>query len=75
LAMIVQDVQRFQSVPYNLHPVPEIQKYLTHVIENAKSTSDLHDLYRRSLILEPRQASDAAPPDTKSGLLGWATRS
>ncbi|KAG9003226.1 hypothetical protein FRB95_007270 [Tulasnella sp. JGI-2019a] len=74
LARIVQDVQRFQSMPYNLQPVPEIQRYLTHVIEKGKSTGDLQDLYRRSLVLEPRQASDAVPPDSRSGLLGWATR-
>ncbi|KAG8886253.1 hypothetical protein FRB97_006257 [Tulasnella sp. 331] len=74
LARIVQDVQRFQSTPYSLQPVPEIQKYLSHVIEKGKNTGDLHDLYRRSLVLEPRQASDAVPPDSKSGLLGWATR-
>ncbi|KAG9041746.1 hypothetical protein FS837_011814 [Tulasnella sp. UAMH 9824] len=74
LARIVQDVQRFQTMPYNLQPVPEIQKYLSNVIEKSKNTGDLQDLYRRSLVLEPRQASDAAPPDSKSGLLGWASR-
>lgn len=74
LARIVQDVQRFQTMPYNLQPVPEIQRYLSNVIEKSKNTGDLQDLYRRSLVLEPRQASDAAPPDSKSGLLGWASR-
>ncbi|KAG8898241.1 hypothetical protein FRB99_007580, partial [Tulasnella sp. 403] len=74
LARIVQDVQRFQLVPYNLQPVPEIQQFLSRFIDTTKSTGDLQDLYRRSLILEPRQASDTAPPDTKTGLLGWATR-
>ncbi|KAG9018074.1 hypothetical protein FRB90_012370 [Tulasnella sp. 427] len=74
LARIVQDVQRFQTMPYNLQAVPEIQKYLNNVIEKSKNTGDLQDLYRRSLVLEPRQASDAAPPDSKSGLLGWASR-
>ncbi|KAG8943034.1 hypothetical protein FRC04_003245 [Tulasnella sp. 424] len=74
LARIVQDVQRFQTMPYNLQAVPEIQKYLSNVIEKSKNTGDLQDLYRRSLVLEPRQASDTAPPDSKSGLLGWASR-
>ncbi|KAG8957398.1 hypothetical protein FRC03_010193 [Tulasnella sp. 419] len=70
-------MQRFQSRPYLLASVPEIQRFLTQAIENAKNTGDLQDLYRRSLVIEPRQASDSAPPDSKSGKsdwLNWASR-
>ncbi|KAJ3520296.1 hypothetical protein NMY22_g12819 [Coprinellus aureogranulatus] len=52
LAGIVQDMQRFQC-RYNLEPVPEVQHYLTVVFEATRNHSDLQDLYRRSLLLEP----------------------
>jgi len=81
LARIVQDMQRFQS-PYPLLEIPEVQKYLHHVFAGANGTGDLQDLYRRSLLVEPRQPTDqnAGPPtvgDVKSGksdLFAWASR-
>ncbi|GLB38406.1 putative guanine nucleotide exchange factor for Ras-like GTPases; N-terminal motif containing protein [Lyophyllum shimeji] len=75
LARIVQDMQRFQ-VPYNLKAIPEVQEYLNVAFENSRHHGDLQDLYRRSLLVEPRQPADAAPAagDMRQ-LFNWATRS
>ncbi|KAF8510357.1 ras guanine nucleotide exchange factor domain-containing protein [Hysterangium stoloniferum] len=59
LARIVQDMQRFQ-VQYNLKEIPEVQQYLMGQFEQAKNAGDLHDLYRRSLLVEPRRPADAS---------------
>ncbi|KZP33472.1 ras GEF [Athelia psychrophila] len=76
LARIVQDMQRFQ-VPYNLKAISEVQEYLRGAFENAKHHGDLQDLYRRSLLVEPKQSADApGPPATDMRqLFSWATRS
>ncbi|KAF8635803.1 hypothetical protein AX15_000010 [Amanita polypyramis BW_CC] len=75
LARIVQDMQRFQ-VPYNLKAIPEVQEYLNLCFENAKKHGDLQDLYRRSLLVEPKQPVDSQQPlgDMRQ-LFSWATRS
>ncbi|KAG1751178.1 ras guanine nucleotide exchange factor domain-containing protein [Suillus lakei] len=73
LARIVQDMQRFQ-VPYNLKKIPEVQEYLQMAFENSKHHGDLQDLYRRSLLVEPKQPADAPPSDMRQ-LFNWATRS
>ncbi|KAG8762081.1 hypothetical protein FRC11_011294 [Ceratobasidium sp. 423] len=78
LAAIAEDVQRFQT-PYNLIEIPEVQKYLEYAFEKVKkSGNDLHDLYRRSLLVEPRQPTDSLETKTNSikssELFGWASR-
>ncbi|KAG8743328.1 hypothetical protein FRC10_012207 [Ceratobasidium sp. 414] len=78
LAAIADDVKRFQ-LSYNLIEIPEVQKYLEFSFENAKkSGNDLHDLYRRSLLVEPRQPADNLESKTgtlkSSELFGWASR-
>ncbi|KAK7469399.1 Ras guanine nucleotide exchange factor bud5 [Stygiomarasmius scandens] len=76
LARIVQDMQRFQ-VPYNLKAIPEVQDYLQFVFQKPRK-GDLQDLYRRSIMLEPKQPADAplsgAPTDIRQ-LLPWTSRS
>ncbi|KAF8073773.1 ras guanine nucleotide exchange factor domain-containing protein [Lyophyllum atratum] len=74
LARIIQDMQRFQ-VPYNLKAIPEVQEYLNVAFENSRHHGDLQDLYRRSLLVEPRQPADAAPAGDMRQLFNWATRS
>ncbi|KAJ7781813.1 ras guanine nucleotide exchange factor domain-containing protein [Mycena maculata] len=74
LARIVQDMQRFQ-VPYQLRGIPEVQEYLTGAFENSRHHGDLQDLYRRSLLVEPKQAADTAPAADMRQLFSWATRS
>lgn len=74
LARIVQDMQRFQ-VPYNLKKIPEVQEYLNVAFENSKHHGDLQDLYRRSLLVEPKQPADTPPISDMRYLFNWATRS
>ncbi|KAJ7695692.1 ras guanine nucleotide exchange factor domain-containing protein [Mycena rosella] len=74
LARIVQDMQRFQ-VPYQLRGIPEVQEYLTGAFEKTRHHGDLHDLYRRSLLVEPKQAADTTAAADMRQLFGWATRS
>lgn len=74
LARIVQDMQRFQ-VPYNLKKIPEVQEYLQMAFENSRHHGDLQDLYRRSLLVEPKQPADTPPPSDMRQLFNWATRS
>jgi len=74
LARIVQDMQRFQK-PYNLKAIPEVQAYLNVAFENSKHHGDLQDLYRRSLLVEPRQPADTPPTNDMRNLFSWATRS
>ncbi|QRW06659.1 Ras guanine nucleotide exchange-like protein [Ceratobasidium sp. AG-Ba] len=78
LAGIADDVKRFQA-PYNLIEIPEVQKYLQFAFEKAKKNgNDLQDLYRRSLLVEPRQPADNIESKTgtmkSSELFGWASR-
>src|SRR5260370_21275345 len=53
------DMQRFQ-LPYNLIEIAEAQKYLTAIFGDLSkgNGTDLQDLYRRSLLVEPRQPQD-----------------
>ncbi|KAF9483382.1 ras GEF [Pholiota conissans] len=74
LARIVQDMQRFQ-VTYNLKGIPEVQEYLNVCFEKSKHHGDLQDLYRRSLLVEPKQAADQPPTNDVRQLFNWATRS
>ncbi|KIY61294.1 ras GEF [Cylindrobasidium torrendii FP15055 ss-10] len=74
LARIVQDMQRFQ-VPYTLKAIPEVQMYLNFIFQNAQQHGDLQDLYRRSLLVEPKQPADQPPTSDMRNLFSWATRS
>lgn len=74
LARIVQDMQRFQ-VPYNLKAIPEVQEYLNVAFDNSRHHGDLQDLYRRSLLVEPKQPADNPPTGDVRQLFNWATRS
>ncbi|TCD70915.1 hypothetical protein EIP91_001224 [Steccherinum ochraceum] len=71
LARIVQDMQRFQ-VPYNLKEIPEVQDYLKDAFEQSKHRGDLQDLYRRSLLVEPKRPADTPPTTDMRQLFGWA---
>lgn len=74
LARIVQDMQRFQ-LPYPLKAIPEVQAYLNVAFERARHHGDLQDLYRRSLLVEPKQPADTVPANDMRQLFNWATRS
>ncbi|KAL1744439.1 ras guanine nucleotide exchange factor domain-containing protein [Schizophyllum fasciatum] len=77
LARIVQDMQRFQ-VPYNLKEIPEVHEYLNFVFQKSRRNGDLQDLYRRSLMVEPKRSADAPPPTPAiegKQLFPWTSRS
>ncbi|TKY86674.1 hypothetical protein EX895_004314 [Sporisorium graminicola] len=68
ISRIVGEVQRFQ-VPYNLVEVPEMQKFLKSALDDvqgAQGGRGADDLYRRSLLLEPRAGSKASAPGSSS---------
>ncbi|KAI0352648.1 ras GEF [Trametes cingulata] len=74
LARIVQDMQRFQ-VPYNLKEIPEVQAYLRDAFDKSQRQGDLQDLYRRSLLVEPKQSAETPPSSDVRQLFAWASRS
>ncbi|CAH1766356.1 10207_t:CDS:2, partial [Entrophospora sp. SA101] len=43
-ADIIREIQQYQSVPYNLQPVPEIQEFIKKNLEDSKDIRDLYDL-------------------------------
>ncbi|WPH01930.1 Hypothetical protein R9X50_00478400 [Acrodontium crateriforme] len=51
-AEVIRDIQQFQNVPYSLQPVPELQEY---IIRNMQSAHEVHEMYDRSLQVEPRE--------------------
>ncbi|KAH9997970.1 ras guanine nucleotide exchange factor domain-containing protein [Russula vinacea] len=60
---------------YSLKEIPEIQDFLKDAFENSEHHGDLHDLYRRSLLVEPRQPADAPPSGDVRQLFPWTNRS
>ncbi|KAE8387014.1 ras guanine nucleotide exchange factor domain-containing protein [Aspergillus alliaceus] len=55
VADVLQDIQQYQSIPYSLQAVPEIQDFL---IRNLRAAKDVSDMYDRSLQLEPRMSNE-----------------
>ena len=56
-AKIISDLQRFQ-IPYRLQEVPELQTWIQDQLVRVRSSDDtgVQNHYRRSLLLEPREA-------------------
>lgn len=50
-AEVIRDIQQYQSVPYCLTAVPEIQVFIRRGMECTKPVNELYDM---SLALEPR---------------------
>ncbi|CAO3569491.1 unnamed protein product [Mortierella alpina] len=67
-AEVIREIQQYQSVPYCLTAVPEIQMFIRRGLDGTKSVSDLYDM---SLALEPRERGDEkiARMLTESGML------
>ncbi|KAF9582247.1 hypothetical protein BGW38_000456 [Lunasporangiospora selenospora] len=67
-AEVIREIQQYQSVPYCLTPVPEIQTFIRRGLDSAKSVADLYEM---SLLLEPRERGDEkiARMLTESGML------
>ena len=54
-AEVIRDIQQYQNVPYSLQPVPELQEY---ILEHMRAAGDVHEMYDRSLQVEPRERED-----------------
>nr|POF14258.1 cell division control protein 25 [Quercus suber] len=54
-AEVIRDIQQYQNVPYGLQPVTELQEY---ILRNMQSAGDVHEMYERSLQVEPRERED-----------------
>ena len=50
-ADVIREIQQYQSVPYNLNNVNEIQMFIQCHLQESR---DVKDLYDQSLSLEPR---------------------
>ena len=60
-ARIISELQRFQ-IPYRLTEVPELQTWMQNELVRVRSNGEAtaQTFYRRSLVLEPREAQRAA---------------
>lgn len=54
-AEVIRDIQQYQNAPYSLQPVPELQDY---ILSNMAAAGDVHEMYDKSLIVEPRERED-----------------
>lgn len=64
-------MQRFQ-IPYNLKQIPEVQVFLRDAFEKSARLGDLQDLYRRSLMVEPKHSTDTPPTSDVRQLFHWS---
>ncbi|ROT40469.1 RasGEF domain-containing protein [Sodiomyces alkalinus F11] len=83
-AKIIGELQRFQ-IPYRLTEVPELQEWLEAQVVGVRDGDQGNvqvSYYRKSLLLEPREAAPRTPIEGPSGgsgqrtgdLFGWMTR-
>ncbi|KAF4584277.1 Ras guanine nucleotide exchange factor [Ophiocordyceps camponoti-floridani] len=54
-AEVIRDIQQYQNVGYSLQPVPELQDY---ILSNMQAAGDVHEMYDKSLQIEPRERED-----------------
>lgn len=54
-ADVIRDIQQYQNVPYVLKPVPDLQDY---ILSNMQAAGDVHEMYDKSLQVEPRERED-----------------
>ncbi|KAF2485941.1 guanine-nucleotide dissociation stimulator CDC25 [Neohortaea acidophila] len=54
-AEVIRDIQQYQNAPYSLQAVPELQEY---ILRNMQSAGAVHEMYERSLQVEPRERED-----------------
>ncbi|KAI9723491.1 MAG: hypothetical protein M1828_004221 [Chrysothrix sp. TS-e1954] len=70
-AKVISDLQRFQ-VGYKLQPVPEMQEWMAAQMSRMRANEEANvaQYYRRSLVLEPRESSQAPPSQQQTALPG-----
>ena len=52
---VIRDIQQYQNVPYVLKSVPDLQDY---ILSNMQAAGDVHEMYDKSLQVEPRERED-----------------
>ena len=52
---MIGNIQQYQNVPYNLKSVVDLQDY---ILNNMQSAGDVHEMYDKSLQVEPRERED-----------------
>lgn len=74
MSKIIGDLQRFQ-VPFNFTEMPECQRFIVHALDNLQHGGSPDSLYRRSLLVEPREPASADVPAYDNGgrvpLFNW----
>lgn len=73
-AKIISDLQRFQ-IPYRFVEIPELQTWIQDQLVRVRSSdqSDILSYYRRSLVLEPREAMPVRPSPAESQASTFST--
>ncbi|CAI2180023.1 2452_t:CDS:2, partial [Funneliformis geosporum] len=54
-AEVIREIQQYQSAPYNLNSIQEIQAFIKCRLQNSRDVADLYDI---SLSMEPRERED-----------------
>lgn len=54
-AEVIRDIQQYQNVPYTLTEVPELRDW---ILDNMQAASDVHEMYNKSLQIEPREREE-----------------
>ncbi len=54
-AEVIREIQTYQNVSYPFKAVPELQDWIVSMMQNA---GDVHEMYDRSLQVEPRERED-----------------
>lgn len=54
-AEVIRDIQQYQNVPYNLTEVPDLRDW---ILDNMRTASDVHEMYNKSLQIEPREREE-----------------
>lgn len=54
-AEVIRDIQQYQNVPYPLKSVGDLQDY---ILSNMQAAGDVHEMYNKSLQVEPRERED-----------------
>lgn len=54
-AEVIGEIQQYQKMPYPLKPVGDLQDY---ILSNMQAAGDVHEMYEKSLAVEPRERED-----------------
>ena len=70
-AEVIREIQTYQNVNYPFRAVSELQHYILDMMQSA---GDVHEMYERSLQVEPREREDEKIARLETQLLGYRLR-